>query len=76
MDMHVRPPKPVAAFVSAINSHDADALQSAFAEDAVVKDVGREFCGIAAITEWANREIFGANVALEVMKVVDRKSVV
>ena len=33
---------------------------------AVVKDVGREIRGIAAIKEWANQEIFAVNVTLDV----------
>jgi hypothetical protein len=32
-----------------------------FAFNAVVKDVGREIRGIAAIKEWANQEIFAVN---------------
>jgi len=34
--------------------------------NAVVKDVGREIRGIAAIKEWANQEIFAVNVTLDV----------
>jgi hypothetical protein len=34
--------------------------------DAVVKDVGREFCGIVEIKEWASQEIFAVNVTLDV----------
>jgi len=37
-----------------------------FALNAVVKDVGREIRGIAAIKEWANQEIFAFNVTLDV----------
>jgi hypothetical protein len=39
-----------------------------------VSDVGREIRGIAAIKEWANREIFAVHVTLEVMEVVERDS--
>jgi hypothetical protein len=31
--------------------------------------VGREICGIIAIKEWANQEIFAVNVTLDVMDV-------
>jgi len=34
-----------------------------FALNAVVKDVGREIRGIAAIKEWATQEIFAVNGA-------------
>ena len=43
-----------------------------FALNAVVKDVGREIRGIAAIKEWANHEIFAVNVTLDVMGAVER----
>src|SRR6266498_567436 len=61
-------PKPVETYLRAINAGDAAALQSSFADDAVVKDVGREFLGIAAIKEWAAQEIFAVNVSLEVIE--------
>ena len=72
MKKEMKLPKPVDAYVRAINAGDADALLSSFADDAVVKDVGREIRGITAITEWANREIFAANVTLEVKDAVGR----
>jgi ketosteroid isomerase-like protein len=65
-------PKPVETYIRAINARDADAFQSSFAQDAVVKDVGREIRGIDAIKKWANHEIFDVNVTLEVMAVVER----
>ena len=65
-------PKPVETYIRAINARDADAFQSSFAHDAVVKDVGREIRGIAAIKEWANHEIFAVNVTLDVMGAVER----
>jgi len=66
-------PKPVETYIQAINSGDADAFQSSFARDAVVKDVGREIRGIAAIREWGDREIFAVNVTLKVMDTVERE---
>ena len=65
-------PKPVETYICAINARDADAFQSSFGSDAVVKDVGREIRGIAAIKEWADHEIFAANVTLEVLAVFER----
>ena len=64
---------PIATYVRAINAHDAAALLSTFASDALVKDVGREFRGIAAIKEWANREIFAVKVTLDVREAVERE---
>jgi hypothetical protein len=72
MEKEMKLPPPVETYVRAINAHDADALLPCFAQDAVVKDVGREVRGIAAIKEWANREIFAVNVTLEIKKAVER----
>ncbi len=72
MKKEMQLPKPVETYIRAINAHNADALQSSFTQDAVVKDVGREFRGTAAIKEWANREIFAVHVTLEVMDVTER----
>ena len=73
MKNEIKLPRSVETYIRAINARDADAFQSSFAHDAVVKDVGREFRGVAAIKEWGDREIFAVNVTLEVMKVVERK---
>jgi NAD(P)-dependent dehydrogenase (short-subunit alcohol dehydrogenase family) len=66
MKKEMKLPKAIETYVKAINAGDADGLQSSFAHDAVVKDVDREIRGIAAIKEWADREIFAVNVTLEV----------
>ena len=72
MNNEITIPQPIAMFVRAINDHDADAFLSTFANDAVVTDVAREFRGAAAIKEWSDREIFDANVTLDVIDVADR----
>ena len=72
MKTEMKLPKPIETYIRAINAGDAAALQTRFAADAVVKDVGREIHGIAAIKEWADREIFAVNVALEVKGIVER----
>jgi ketosteroid isomerase-like protein len=64
--------KPVETYIHSVNAGDAAAFQSSFADDAVVKDVGREFRGTVAIKEWADQEIFAVNVTLEVIKAVER----
>lgn len=46
--------------------------ESAVAAVAVVNDAGREFRGRAAIKAWSDREIFEAQVTLEVLDVADR----
>ena len=65
-------PQTVAAYIRAINNHDAVAFIALFADGAVVNDVGREFRGPAAIRAWSDREIFDARVTLEVIDVADR----
>jgi ketosteroid isomerase-like protein len=65
-------PAPVASYVKANNAGDGTALLEAFADDAIVNDVQREFRGKAAIAEWAEREIFGASVSMDVVKVESR----
>jgi hypothetical protein len=72
MNNEITMPQPIAMFVRAINDHDADAFLSTFTNDAVVTDVAREFRGAAAIKEWSDREIFDANVTLDVIDVADR----
>jgi hypothetical protein len=65
-------PTIASAYVRSINDHDPDAFIALFANDAVVNDVGREFRGIAAIKTWSDREIFDAQVTLEVIDMVER----
>jgi ketosteroid isomerase-like protein len=65
-------PPAVAAYVKASNVADAEAFISTFTDDALVNDIQREFWGKAAILNWAEREIFGAKVTMEVLRVVDR----
>src|SRR4029077_19850249 len=72
MKKELKLPKPVETYIRAINAGDTDAFQSTFAPDAVVQDVGREICGIVAIRQWADQEIFAVNVTLDVMEVAER----
>ncbi len=60
------------AYVHAVNSHNPAAFIALFADSAVVQDVGKEIRGISAIGEWANQEIFAANVTFDVMGFVER----
>lgn len=65
-------PSVVAAYVSAVNNHDAAAFLALFADDAVVEDVGRIFRGIDEIKNWSAKEIFAANVTLDVLAALVR----
>lgn len=62
------------AYVQATNKHDEAAFVRLFAEDAVVDDNFREFAGRAAIEEWAHREIFAANVTLDVLDIASSEN--
>jgi hypothetical protein len=64
-------PKPVAAYIAATNAFDADALIGCFAQTALVNDQLRDYWGLDAIKAWAEREIIGDKVTMEVVKVVD-----
>jgi SnoaL-like domain len=67
--MTMQLPATAAAYVRSINDHDAAAFRALFPEGAVVNDNGREFRGAAAIKAWSDREIFDAQVTLEVIEV-------
>jgi hypothetical protein len=71
MKKELKLPKPVETYIPAFNAGDTDAFQSSFAPDAIVKDVGREIRGIAAIKSSANKEIFAVNVTLDVIEVAE-----
>jgi SnoaL-like domain len=60
-------PATAKAYVQAINNHDAAAFRSLFTNDAIVDDAGREFRGLDAIKDWSDREIFAADVTLDVI---------
>jgi hypothetical protein len=66
-------PPLAASYVQATNNHDPAAFRRLFADDALVNDNGREFRGAHAIQEWSDREIFAADVTLEVIDVVERQ---
>jgi uncharacterized protein (TIGR02246 family) len=50
--MSIELPAPIAAYIAGSNAHDANACAACFTDDAVVRDEGREWQGIAAIREW------------------------
>jgi hypothetical protein len=52
--------------VAAYRNHDMEAFMATLAPDALVNDIQREFLGHQAIRVWARKEIFGANVKLEI----------
>lgn len=65
-------PKAIQNFVQAINARDEKGFVASFNQDALVKDIGREIRGIAAISEWGQHEIFAVNVSLAVRTAAER----
>jgi hypothetical protein len=57
----------VESYIQATNNHDAAAFLGLFADNAFVDDNGRAFHGRDAIMEWSDREIFSAQVTLDVI---------
>jgi len=65
-------PRVISDHVAAHNNHDPDAMMATFAPDALVNDARREFVGCDAIRAWADKEIFGDNVTMQVERAFDQ----
>ena len=65
-------PRVIGEHVAAHNNHDPDALMATFAPDALLNDAKREFVGREAIRAWADKEIFGDNVTMQVERAFDQ----
>jgi hypothetical protein len=61
----------VAAYVEATNSCDLDRLLATFADDALVNDQLRDYWGRTAIRAWAERDIIGDRLTMNVTKVIE-----
>ena len=64
-------PPAIADYLAAVNAFDLDGMVAAFAPDAYVNDARREINGIDAIRCWAEKEMVGDHVTMEVREVVD-----
>src|SRR5580698_2740700 len=64
-------PPAVAGYLAAVNAFDVDGMVAAFAPDAYVNDARREINGTDAIRRWAEKEMAGDHVTMEVREVVD-----
>jgi hypothetical protein len=71
------PPGPIilppllAIYVEATNSFDLDGLLATFADDALVNDQLRDHWGKTEIREWAERDIVGKKLTLDVTDVIE-----
>jgi ketosteroid isomerase-like protein len=61
----------VAAYVDATNNFDLDRLLELFADDALVNDQLRDYWGKPAIREWAERDIVGQRLTMDVTTVTE-----
>ncbi len=59
-------PQVILRHIDAYRNHDLEAFMATLAPDALVNDIRREFLGGPAIRAWAEKEIFGDNVTLEI----------
>src|SRR5579864_8526865 len=64
-------PPLVAAIVEATNGYDLERLIATFADDALVNDQLRDYWGKAAIREWAERDIIGQRLTMNVVGVIE-----
>lgn len=67
-------PDVVAAHITAVNSFDVDAIMATFSDDALVNDAQREFVGTAPIHAWAQHELVGDKVTMDVTQVVSHRA--
>jgi len=64
-------PTLVAAYVEATNSFDLERLLATFADDALVNDQLRDYWGKPAIRKWAERDIIGERLTMDVTEVIE-----
>src|SRR5271169_262623 len=64
-------PPVVADYLAAVNAFDLDGMVATFAPDAYVNDARREINGVDAVRRWAEKEMVGDHVTMEVREVVD-----
>ena len=71
-------PHPLPAYFKAANAHDVEASVACFADDAIVRDEGKDISGSAAIREWKHRTNALYRTAVEAIGVdqVDDKTIV
>lgn len=62
-------PNPLAGYFAAQNTHDIDAMLARFAEDAVVRDEGREHRGTSSIRAWMEETTRRYHPEIEVLDV-------
>jgi hypothetical protein len=64
-------PPLVPAYVEATNGFYLKRLLATFAEDALVNDQLRDYWGKPAVREWAERDVIGTRLTMNVTKVIN-----
>ena len=64
-------PPVVADYLAAVNAFNLDGMVATFVPDAYVNDARREISGIDAIRRWAEKEMVGDHVTMDVREVVE-----
>jgi hypothetical protein len=64
-------PNIIAEHIRAVNAFDADAIVATFAANAYVNDNRREITGVDAIRRWAQKELVGDRVTMDVREIVE-----
>ena len=60
----------IEAYFDGANAHDADACAACFADDAIVRDEGREMRGVGAVRDWMRAAIAKYRHTVEVLSSV------
>jgi hypothetical protein len=63
-------PEPVAAFVSAVNAGEVEAVVESFAGRALVNDELQEHWNREGITDWARRQVVAQRLSIDVRRIV------
>jgi hypothetical protein len=65
-------PKPIATFIEATNKHNSKEFLAVISETAIINDEGHDYRGIAEIKKWSDEKVFGAEITLEPIKIIER----
>ena len=64
-------PQPIADYIKAKQNHDTDALLATLADDALVIDEKKEYQGLNAIRDWADKQVSTFSPTYEVTTVTN-----
>ena len=78
MSKELKMPQSIAVFIKATNAHSSEGFLAMLTENAIIKDEGQEYRGIAAIKKWSDEKYIGARVTLDAVDLMngDGKTIV